>query len=318
MLIDFAEVEPLLRSPCAPFEAVRMRREGTTIVSVESAVSGASFPVVTNQPVLIDFSASVIERRWYETEQRTYSLVGTRMNLPREIKARFFGTARESRAHMSEFRALLKADGSRMPLLLMIGAGTRGMGTEVLYEDPGIAQIAFDVYPSPLTHFAADAHRIPLGDESVDGVCIQAVLEHVLMPEIVVGEIMRVLRPGGFVYAETPFMQQVHEGAYDFTRFTELGHRWLFRGFEEIRRGALGGPGLSLYWTAKYFFRSIARSKKAGTLLSLPFLPFAWFDRFIPPSHQIDGANGVYFLGRKAKRALRPAQIVEAYKGAQR
>ncbi|CAH2407660.1 hypothetical protein MES5069_620012 [Mesorhizobium escarrei] len=34
-------------------------------------------------------------------------------------------------------------------------------------------------------------------------------------------------------------MQQVHEGAYDFTRFTELGHRWLFRRFETISRGAL-------------------------------------------------------------------------------
>lgn len=129
---------------------------------------------------------------------------------------------------------------------------------------------------------------------------------------------MRVLKPGGIVYAETPFMQQVHEGAYDFTRFTELGHRWLFRDFDEIRRGALGGPGLSLYWAAKYFFRGVTRSKKVGAVLSLPFLLFAWFDRFIPVTHRIDGANGVYFLGRKSELALAPSGIVAAYRGAQR
>ena len=37
----------------------------------------------------------------------------------------------------------------------------------------------------------------------------------------------------GIVYAETPFMQQVHEGAYDFTRYTVLGHRYLFKKFKQ-------------------------------------------------------------------------------------
>ncbi len=44
-------------------------------------------------------------------------------------------------------------------------------------------------------------------------------------------EIHRVLKDDGIVYADTPFMQQVHEGAYDFTRFTLSGHRWLFKNF---------------------------------------------------------------------------------------
>ena len=68
-------------------------------------------------------------------------------------------------------------------------------------------------------------------------------LEHVLEPELVVAEIHRVLMPDGLVYAGTPFMQQVHEGPYDFMRFTESGHRWLFRRFERLASGATGGPG---------------------------------------------------------------------------
>ena len=74
-----------------------------------------------------------------------------------------------------------------------------------------------------------------------DAVICQAVLEHVLEPASAVSEIHRVLRRDGLVYAETPFMQQVHERAYDFSRFTQSGHRWLFRRFSEISAGPIGG-----------------------------------------------------------------------------
>jgi len=84
-----------------------------------------------------------------------------------------------------------------------------------------------------------------LASASVDGVLIQAVLEHVLDPAQVVGEIHRVLRPDGLVYAETPFLQQVHAGPNDFTRFTSSGHRYLFRAFAEIAAGPVAGPGAS-------------------------------------------------------------------------
>ena len=50
-------------------------------------------------------------------------------------------------------------------------------------------------------------------------------------------EIYRVLKSDGIVYIETPFMQQVHGGKYDFTRFTYLGHRRLFARFQEIESG---------------------------------------------------------------------------------
>ena len=117
----------------------------------------------------------------------------------------------------------------RRPRILVIGGGTVGDGLEELYADRAIDLLAFDVYASANVQLVGDGHPIPLADGTVDGVIIQAVLEHVLEPVVVAGEIHRVLREGGVVYADTPFMQQVHEGAYDFTRFTESGHRYLFR-----------------------------------------------------------------------------------------
>ena len=84
-------------------------------------------------------------------------------------------------------------------------------------------------------------------------------------------EIHRVLRDGGVVYADTPFMQQVHEGPYDFTRFTESGHRYLFRDFAEVESGQVAGAGTSLRWSISYFFRALTRSVALGRIAGLAF-----------------------------------------------
>ena len=53
-------------------------------------------------------------------------------------------------------------------------------------------------------------------------------------------------------------MQPVHMGAYDFTRFTHLGHRRLFRYFEEIRSGIALGPGTSAGQILLYALTSLS------------------------------------------------------------
>ena len=106
------------------------------------------------------------------------------------------------------------------PTLLVIGGGAIGAGAEELYAAPNVRVVGRDVYASSNTQVVADGHFLPFRDGVFDGVWIQAVLEHVLDPPALVAEIHRVLKPSGLVYADTPFMQQVHEQAYDFTRFT--------------------------------------------------------------------------------------------------
>ncbi|MEN6542678.1 class I SAM-dependent methyltransferase [Parvibaculum sp.] len=316
MLASLAEIEHLLRKPGSPEEPVELQCAHGSVTA--AAANDEAFPVVQGQPVLVDFSDSVVRPEWFAKVQESYSLIGTRRKVSRIIKGRLFGTAGVSSRNFARLRDLLESALAERPVVLMVGAATKGMGTDILYSDAAIRQIAFDVYPSALTNFVADAHKIPLASHSVDAVCIQAVLEHVLDPRQVVAEVDRVLKPGGLVYAETPFMQQVHEGAYDFTRFTELGHRWLWRNFETLERGALGGPGLSLYWSVKYFLRGLTRSKAVADVASIPFGVFALLDRLIPEAHRVDGANGAYFLGRKGSHALAVGEVIAEYRGAQR
>jgi SAM-dependent methyltransferase len=164
----------------------------------------------------------------------------------------------------------------------------------------------------------ADAHEIPLASASVDAVVVQAVLEHVIDADRVVAEIHRVLRPDGLVYAETPFMQHVHAGAYDFRRFTSSGHRWLFRGFEEIAAGPVAGPGTQLLWSIDHLVRGLTRSQLGGRLARAAFFWLRALDRAVPEPFALDAASACFFLGRRAEDELRPRQLIEYYRGAQR
>lgn len=201
---------------------------------------------------------------------------------------------------------------SPMPTILVVGGGAVGSGAKGLYQDELIQLIGIDVYASPNTQVLADAHFMPFRSETFHAVWIQAVLEHVLEPHQVAAEIHRVLRPGGLVYADTPFMHPSHEQAYDFTRFTLNGHRWLFRRFEEIDAGVVAGPGVATLWSIGYLVRALGFKR----LAALPLAGLFWLrylDRFAEPGGAVDAASAVYFLGVKSSKELQPKEMVSYY-----
>ncbi len=205
--------------------------------------------------------------------------------------------------------------------VLVIGSRVLGSGMEVLNEYSDLEVIESDVELGPRPAVVFDAHDIPFDDDTFDGVIVQAVLEHVADPARCVAEIARVLKPRGVIFAETPFMQQVHEGAYDFTRFTHLGHRRLLRDFDEIESGVACGPGMALAWAWRYFLLSFARRPVTRNLASAVarstgfFLKY--FDRYLadrPGAY--DAASGFYFIGRLSPHRLTDRQLVHQYRGA--
>jgi SAM-dependent methyltransferase len=218
-----------------------------------------------------------------------------------------------AKANLDRLSGLLPPD----PLVLVVGGGTIGNGAGTLYTDPRLRVLAFDIVPTDHVQLVADAHRIPLATGSVDAVVVQAVLEHVLDPWQVVAEIHRALRPNGVVYAETPFMQQVHAGQYDFTRFSDSGHRWLFRRFTELDRGVVAGPGTALTWSIDHFTRALFRSRTAGRIARVLCFWLRFADRVADPRAAADAASALYFLGRRSDRSLTPAEAIAGYTGAQ-
>lgn len=280
------------------------------------------FPIVAGVPAFIDFEKSVIDadrlcatdgdsevkRHRSRLKQLVHTLLAGRNKIAPLIIGRMLDMLRSDLDGIS-------ANSKPRVRILVVGGASVGSGLESLYNDKDIDLIAFDVYSSPFVQFVADGHAIPLADSSVDGVIVQAVLEHVTDPWMVVEEIRRVLRSRGVVYADTPFMQQVHEGAYDFTRFTDSGHRYLFRRFERIDSGAVAGAGTALLWSVEYFARALTRSMRIGRLVGLCFFWLRATDVLLDSKYSLDAASGVYFLGRKCEAEITPNAIIQYYQG---
>jgi hypothetical protein len=275
--------------------------------------SETGFPLVDTQPVLIDFATSIFDREMYRADRGSA--------LPRDVTGRSLGSRlhqftlgnnRIAASNCAKFIELLM-EGSERPIVLVIGGGTIGLGANELYRNSAIELVGTDVYASQHTALVADAHKLPFEDGVFDGVWIQAVLEHVLEPATIVDEIHRVLRRGGLVYAETPFMQQVHERAYDFSRFTQSGHRWLFKRFSEVSAGAIGGAGVALVWSIRYFCRALGAGNKLSMLISLPFFWIRFFDAFSRGRAVADAASGFFFLGRRSDQMIDPHSMTEYY-----
>ncbi len=104
--------------------------------------------------------------------------------------------------------------------ILVVGCGTQRKSLESYFNTQSARFVFTDIDQLADCDVFADAHNLPFKDQVFDGVITTAVLEHVLEPWQVSDEITRLLKEGGFIYSELPFLQGVHEGAYDFTRFT--------------------------------------------------------------------------------------------------
>ena len=219
-------------------------------------------------------------------------------------------------------RGLASLSGDRRHCLVVGGGDAPAVNARVrgAFADTVIT----DVVAGAGIDMVCDGHELPLVDDAIDFVLVTTVLEHVLDPQRVVQEISRVLRPGGVVVATTPFMTQVHMGAHDFHRFTDLGHRWLFRDFEEVERGNCSGSGSALLWSIEFFFRSLCPSYRtalfASGIVRLLFFWVKYLDlvtRRLPGTY--DAACIYFFVGRNQKHpVISAAALLREYRGIKR
>jgi len=265
---------------------------------------GTVFPVVNGIPILINESSSLFSIDDYRNNNNTFysPSPGRFVNFVKKLVPKI-GRNLKAKINYTKFaKFLLKENES--PEVLILGGGFAGHGMNEILSHPSIKFIESDVSFGPRTALICDAHDIPFETETFDGVIIQAVLEHVLDPFRCADEIYRVLKNDGLVYAETAFMQQVHGGIYDYTRFTYLGHRRLFRRFIEIASGAICGSGMALAWAYTYFLLSFVKSKftRRAVTLFAGFTSF-WLKYFdyliIDKPGTLDAASAYYFMGQK-------------------
>ena len=106
-----------------------------------------------------------------------------------------------------------------------------------------------------------DIHNMPFGDNELDGIICNAVLEHIENPFKAVSEMYRVLKLGGACFVYVPFLYYYHAqpGYYkDYWRYTKDALEMLFKDFSVMEIQSVRGPfqtwiHLSPFWKYKLF-----------------------------------------------------------------
>lgn len=291
---------------------------GLIVNDVELICSGcaAHFPLGGNAPILI------------RNDNALFSIDDYR-NASLDMNDRLMGLARfvpspsvnlASVRVLNKLRTLLDANG--ICNILVVGGGRQRAWLDPLLRTVTPHHIVYsDIDSSADVDLFCDGHDLPFVEGSFDAVVTTAVLEHVLYPEQVAAEIGRVSKIGGLLYSELPFIQQVHEGAYDFTRFTLSGHRRLFNQFAEIDAGMVAGPATAFVWSLENLVLAcVSRPtlrKFAKIVVRLGGGWIKYLDYFLENRPEaMDGASCTYILGRKCKDKVSDVDIIAHYTGA--
>jgi len=167
---------------------------------------------------------------------------------------------------------------SNETIILNIGSGSKSIRPDV---------IDVDMYPYSNVNFLSDALAIPIRDNSVDAIVCESLIEHLKEPRRLVGEMHRILKPGGKIYIIAPFMLGFHSSPNDFYRWTDQGLMQLFGVFKDKRVSSFYGPTSALTfllgeWLAILFSFNIRPLYNFWILVSMVmqfFLtPIQWLD----------------------------------------
>jgi len=119
--------------------------------------------------------------------------------------------------------------------------GKRGLQISVkdeIGQKFGDNWVSVDKYDeSDFIDHAYDINDLKFEDNSFDVVVCWSVLEHVPDPHAAIAEMSRVLKPGGEIWVQLPFLFPYHESPQDYWRVTPDGLRLWMSDYEEISCG---------------------------------------------------------------------------------
>ena len=151
------------------------------------------------------------------------------------------GPVRASHSYKKRLSQLLERYNGASTIILNIGSGPQHLqGKRDI--------INVDLFPFDEVDIVADASDLPIKNNSVDFIINVAMLEHTPVPETIVDEIERILKPGGAIFAYLPFIVPYHAAPNDFHRWTKNGAAELFAKFDSTLSTVGCGPTSGLLY----------------------------------------------------------------------
>ena len=75
-----------------------------------------------------------------------------------------YGTNKITKSNCQRFKELIK-NNSKNPIILIIGSGELGNGTEKLWNDKSIYYLGVDIYENENVDIICDGHYLPFDDQ---------------------------------------------------------------------------------------------------------------------------------------------------------
>lgn len=106
-----------------------------------------------------------------------------------------------------------------------------------------------NVYEKKDVEFFYNGHQLPFDDHTFDSALATEVFEHIFNIDEILGEINRVLKPGGRLLLTCPFLWPEHEQPWDYARYSSFGIKALLEkhGFRVIKQGKTGNYIVGIY-----------------------------------------------------------------------
>ena len=110
--------------------------------------------------------------------------------------------------------------------------------------------------------------NLPFNDNEFDTIILSDVLEHIPVPELLWGEMTRILTMNGKIIMNVPFYYWLHEQPHDYYRYTEFALRRFAEnsGLKLIQLDSIGGAPEIM---TDIFAKNILRLPKLGRSLAL-------------------------------------------------
>ncbi|HEU0080904.1 MAG TPA: glycosyltransferase [Candidatus Paceibacterota bacterium] len=200
---------------------------------------------------------------------------------------------------------MMLVNGPRM-VLDRVGEGSAVIDVGSGPERLGKEFINVDVFPFPEVDVVSDATQLPFKDGSIDAAVSESLFEHVPDAYKVAREMVRVVKPGGYIYVSAPFMHPYHASPDDFNRWTTSGLKHMFSDLEVVECGVRSGPWSTLLMFLAYWLGVLCSLgyRRAAPFLAHIFMlvlgPLKYLDYifvYMPGSDAV--ATHLYILAKK-------------------
>ena len=197
-------------------------------------------------------------------------------------------------AFLSEFNLL--ADGKRL-----LNAGS----SSVRY---GANCVNVDVQSKEGVDLVCDIHELPGSLGEFDAIICNAVLQYCGNPEQVAREFRRVLKPGGYLFVDAPWMQPYCRDTPDRFRFSEDALRQIFAEFRILRIGPSIRPGSAFVMLGVHIASNLTRNRYLNFGLTMAVRTILYPLRWLRGVNEHETAGAFYLVCQKVESAS-PASI---------